>query len=162
MGVLRAAAGKALPEAEQALIILSGIAEHHGADMLDQDRSPRLLIHSDDDLLALFDGALALLKLVLAVAAVGWALASGWPGLQGLGGDGGDRGHRPARSRKARPSFLATCSALRMRCTQKVHFSITPLERTVTSGLSCMLSGAGNAGSAQLKTRTLYGQLLEQ
>jgi len=25
-----------------------------------------------------------------------------------------------------------------MRCTQKVHFSITPRERTVTSGLYCI------------------------
>src|SRR5690242_15844068 len=59
----------------------------------------------------------------------------------------------------------------RMRCTQNVHFSITPLERTVTSGLSCQFRGSGNAsvsgrvGSAysnQLNERTLYGQLLEQ
>jgi flagellar biosynthetic protein FlhB len=33
---------------------------------------------------SLFDGSLALLKLALAGAAVGWALAAGWPGLQGL------------------------------------------------------------------------------
>lgn len=33
---------------------------------------------------ALFDGSLALLKLAIAAAAVGWALASGWPGLQTL------------------------------------------------------------------------------
>lgn len=31
-----------------------------------------------------FDGGLALLKLALAVVAVGWALTSGWPGLQSL------------------------------------------------------------------------------
>ncbi|OZA13490.1 MAG: flagellar biosynthesis protein FlhB [Hydrogenophilales bacterium 17-62-8] len=31
-----------------------------------------------------FDGGLALLKLALAVVAVGWALTSGWPGLQNL------------------------------------------------------------------------------
>ena len=31
-----------------------------------------------------FDGGLALLKLALAVIAVGWALTSGWPGLQSL------------------------------------------------------------------------------
>ena len=36
----------------------------------------------------LFDGTQALLKLVLAVAAVGWALASGWPQLQDLAGSG--------------------------------------------------------------------------
>ncbi|HBU16457.1 MAG TPA: flagellar biosynthesis protein FlhB [Gemmobacter sp.] len=33
---------------------------------------------------AWFDGALALLKLALVAAAVGWTLASGWPELQGL------------------------------------------------------------------------------
>lgn len=33
---------------------------------------------------SLFDGTLALLKLALAAAAVGWALSSGWPGLQDL------------------------------------------------------------------------------
>src|SRR5690348_12104650 len=30
-----------------------------------------------------------------------------------------------------------------VRCTQNVHFSITPFARTVTSGLSSMLSGSG-------------------
>jgi len=35
---------------------------------------------------SLFDGSRALLKWVLAVAAVSWALANGWPGLQGLSG----------------------------------------------------------------------------
>jgi flagellar biosynthetic protein FlhB len=35
---------------------------------------------------SLFDGMLALLKLALVVTAVGWALASGWPGLLGLSG----------------------------------------------------------------------------
>ncbi|MBZ0067355.1 MAG: EscU/YscU/HrcU family type III secretion system export apparatus switch protein [Thiobacillus sp.] len=33
-----------------------------------------------------FDGSQALMKLLLAAAAVGWALASGWPGLQNLAG----------------------------------------------------------------------------
>ena len=33
-----------------------------------------------------FDGTLALMKLALAAAAVGWALASGWPGLENLTG----------------------------------------------------------------------------
>jgi len=33
---------------------------------------------------SLFDGSLMLLKLALAAAAVGWILASGWPGLQDL------------------------------------------------------------------------------
>jgi len=35
---------------------------------------------------SLFDGTLALLKVALGAAAVGWALADGWPGLQGLTG----------------------------------------------------------------------------
>ena len=35
---------------------------------------------------SLFDGLLMLLKLALATAAVGWALESGWPGLQSLTG----------------------------------------------------------------------------
>jgi len=34
---------------------------------------------------SLFDGSLMLFKLALAAAAVGWALSSGWPGLQSLG-----------------------------------------------------------------------------
>ena len=65
-------------------------------------------------------------------------------------------------SATGRPSRLAVCSAARMRCTQKVHFSMTPLERTVTSGFSCQSSGRTNWVSRQLKVRTLYGQLLEQ
>ncbi|MDP2057719.1 MAG: EscU/YscU/HrcU family type III secretion system export apparatus switch protein, partial [Thiobacillus sp.] len=35
---------------------------------------------------SIFDGSLALMKLALAAAAVGWALTSGWPGLQNLAG----------------------------------------------------------------------------
>ena len=34
----------------------------------------------------MFDGSLALVKLALAAVAVGWALTSGWPGLQSLSG----------------------------------------------------------------------------
>ena len=37
---------------------------------------------------SLFDGSLALIKLALAAAALGWALASGWPGLESLTGSG--------------------------------------------------------------------------
>jgi flagellar biosynthetic protein FlhB len=37
---------------------------------------------------SLFDSLLALIKLALAASAVGWALASGWPGLQSLTGSG--------------------------------------------------------------------------
>jgi hypothetical protein len=61
-----------------------------------------------------------------------------------------------------RPSWLAWFSPAWMRCTQKVHFSITPRDRTVTSGLSCSWSGRSSWTSRQLKVRTLYGQLLEQ
>ena len=61
-------------------------------------------------------------------------------------------------TRRTRASFWAK----RMRCTQNVHFSITPPLRTVTSGLSCRSSGAGNSGGNQLKRRTLYGQLFSQ
>jgi len=32
-----------------------------------------------------------------------------------------------------------------MRWMHMVHFSMTPFERTVTSGFSCQLSGSGNA-----------------
>jgi flagellar biosynthetic protein FlhB len=42
---------------------------------------PFLRLFSAD---SLFDSSLALLKLALAAGAVGWALATGWPGLQSL------------------------------------------------------------------------------
>src|SRR4029079_8081054 len=61
-----------------------------------------------------------------------------------------------APSRTLRFSSFAASFARRMRCTQNVHFSITPLSRTVTSGLSCQLSGSGNLYENQLKARTLY------
>jgi hypothetical protein len=38
-------------------------------------------------------------------------------------------------SASLRPAFFASIFAFWMRCTQNVHFSITPRERTVTSGL---------------------------
>src|ERR1044072_9373312 len=68
----------------------------------------------------------------------------------------------------SRCSSAARFSASRMRCTLKVHFSITPFPRTVTSGLSCQLSGSGNAycgggGSAapnQVEYRSLDGALV--
>ena len=44
-------------------------------------------------------------------------------------------------SRTSRPSSLASIFARLIRWTQKVHFSITPFSRTVTSGLSCRFSG---------------------
>ena len=43
----------------------------------------------------------------------------------------------------ARPSPLASRRADWMRCTQNVHFSITPWPRTVTSGLSPRPIGSG-------------------
>lgn len=48
---------------------------------------PLLRLFSFD---AWFDGSLAMLKLVLVVAALGWALTSGWPGLQDLTGGESD------------------------------------------------------------------------
>jgi molybdopterin-containing oxidoreductase family membrane subunit len=42
-------------------------------------------------------------------------------------------------SRIGRPSASAWPRTYSMRCTQYVHFSITPRERTVTSGLRCSL-----------------------
>ena len=57
---------------------------------------------------------------------------------------------RSAR-RRAEPRHRADPGAQPVRCPQprlmrwmqKVHFSITPRERTVTSGLSCSFSGSG-------------------
>ena len=64
--------------------------------------------------------------------------------------DGPRRARLGARRRElvgeeCAPSVFTRVSASRIRCTQKVHFSITPFPRTVTSGLSCQLSGSGNA-----------------
>ena len=49
-----------------------------------------------------------------------------------------------------------------MRCTQNVHFSITPFSRTVTSGFSCQFSGSANSYVNQLNTRTFHGQFCAQ
>jgi hypothetical protein len=59
-------------------------------------------------------------------------------------------------------TILAWPSAARMRCTQNVHFSMTPTVRTETSGLSCRWSGFGQLGLKKLKNRTLYGQAFAQ
>src|SRR5687768_3347601 len=61
-------------------------------------------------------------------------------------------------------SFLASIRAWLIRCTQYVHFSITPRVRTVTSGFrSSLVTGeSSSAYSKKLKRRTLYGQLFEQ
>ena len=50
---------------------------------------------------------------------------------------------------------LVDNSTRRIRWTQKVHFSMIPLNRTVTSGLSCSANGSGNSGVNQLKVRAL-------
>ena len=51
-----------------------------------------------------------------------------------------------------------------MRWTQKVHFSITPRGRTVTSGLYTrrVASGVAPVKSRKLNRRTLNGQLFAQ
>ena len=51
-----------------------------------------------------------------------------------------------------------------MRCMQKLHFSMTPFSRTVTSGFHCqfMRLGTTSVNVYQLNTRTLYGQLFAQ
>ena len=67
-------------------------------------------------------------------------------------------------SRTGRFSFSAVILTSLMRCTQNVHFSMTPRERTVTSGLRCilMVRFSLSAYCTKLNRRTLYGQLLEQ
>ncbi len=57
----------------------------------------------------------------------------------------------------SRPWFLASIRARVMRCTQYVHFSMTPRERTVTSGLRIILKvGVVQSWySRKLKRRTL-------
>src|SRR3954471_24616046 len=68
-------------------------------------------------------------------------------------------------SRTDRSCFSDSIFAELMRCTQYVHFSITPRLRTVTSGFFCILSVSGPSSglySKKLNRRTLYGQLFEQ
>src|SRR5664279_4492050 len=67
-------------------------------------------------------------------------------------------------SRTLRFSFSAVMRPCVMRCTQYVHFSMTPRLRTLTSGLRIILNcGVSKSWkSRKLKRRTLYGQLLEQ
>src|SRR5579885_1787637 len=60
------------------------------------------------------------------------------------------------------PSSFALSSPKRILCTQNVHFSITPLVLTVTSGFNCQLRGSGHLYVNQLKRLTLYTQLFEQ
>ena len=57
------------------------------------------------------------------------------PNTMALAGQAAPHAGTTSLSRNSRPSRLATWVALRMRCTQKVHFSMTPRGRTVTSGL---------------------------
>ena len=59
-----------------------------------------------------------------------------------------------------------------MRCTQYVHFSITPRKRTVTFGFCCIFSVSGSPPVSfhtdvvvpveVVEARTLYGQLFAQ
>ena len=49
-----------------------------------------------------------------------------------------------------------------MRCTQNVHFSITPTSRSETSGFSWSCSGLSQDGLKKSKNRTLYGHALAQ
>src|SRR5262249_159151 len=60
--------------------------------------------------------------------------------------------------------FSDAMRAALIRCTQYVHFSITPRLRTETAGLriSLRLGVSKSANSRKLNRRTLYGQLLEQ
>src|ERR1700733_8658995 len=62
------------------------------------------------------------------------------------------------------PLTSESICAPRIRCTQYVHFSMTPRLRTVTFGLrpSLRLSVLKSAYSRKLNRRTLYGQLFEQ
>jgi flagellar biosynthetic protein FlhB len=68
-------------------ILLSGWVYAPQAAQVDLARAhpfkPFVRLFSVD---SLFDGTLALLKLVLVVAAVAWALSTGWPGLDELAG----------------------------------------------------------------------------
>src|SRR5206468_10772070 len=65
-------------------------------------------------------------------------------------------------SSSSRLAAFASISTALMRCTQKVHFSITPTSRTETSGFSCRWSGLGHCGLKKSKNRTLYGHALAQ
>ena len=51
----------------------------------------------------------------------------------------------------SRPSVLAVTWTRLIRCTQKVHFSMMPFVRTVTSGLSWLFIGSGHSGFQKLK-----------
>src|SRR5947207_349023 len=63
-----------------------------------------------------------------------------------------------------RSSISAAIRAALIRCTQYVHFSITPRGRTVTSGfrINFRLGVDSSEYGKKLKRRTLYGQLFEQ
>src|SRR5262245_25670122 len=77
-------------------------------------------------------------------------------------------GHAWAHAVCRSPSFSSRSSALAaivadlIRCTQNVHFSMTPTSRSDTSGLSCRCSGLSHDGLKKSKNRTLYGQALAQ
>src|SRR6185295_4397983 len=63
-----------------------------------------------------------------------------------------------------RSCFSDSIFAALIRCTQYVHFSMTPRLRTLTFGFrpSLRLGVVQSWYSRKLKRRTLYGQLLEQ
>src|SRR5688572_17322852 len=61
-------------------------------------------------------------------------------------------------------AIFASTRAWSRRCTQYVHFSITPRARTVTSGFASIFSVGESVFEywKKLNRRTLYGQLFEQ
>src|SRR5206468_10780751 len=79
------------------------------------------------------------------------------PKTSALGGQDWTQAGLNSPSLSPRFSASAWISADLMRCTQKVHFSVTPTSRTETSGLSCKCSGLSHRGWKKLKKRTLYG-----
>ena len=52
-------------------------------------------------------------------------------------------------------SLRALIRTASMRCTQKVHFSITPRARTVTSGLNCIIMEPSGAVVSGLNHREI-------
>ena len=62
----------------------------------------------------------------------------------------------------SRSSAFAAMVVALMRCTQNVHFSITPTSRSETSGFNCRCRGLSHDGLKKSKKRTLYGQALAQ
>src|SRR4030067_2746087 len=59
-------------------------------------------------------------------------------------------------------SSFAVSLATRILWMQNVHYSITPISLTETSGFNCWSRGFGNLYVRQLKRRTSYGQYVAQ